>query len=144
MARSLGDLWRRALRRHARPGRHGVRALRAAYDNWAIDDKPPDSALELAMVRLLDRAGLPRVVFHPPLLGRELDFAYLRERVAIECDGWESHGLDRHGFERDRVRDAALVAAGWVVLRFTWRQITRRPSWVADTIRATLLARTAA
>ena len=133
-----------ALRRHARPGRHGVRALRAAYDSWAIDDKPPDSALELAMHRLLERSGLPHAAFHAVVLGRELDFAYLRERVAIECDGWESHGLDRKGFEGDRVRDAALVAAGWVVLRFTWRQITRRPAWVADVIRSTLLTRTAA
>ena len=83
-------------------------------------------------------------MFHPVVLGRELDFAYPPERVAIECDGWESHGLDRQGFEGDRVRDADLVAAGWVVLRFTWRQITRRPAWVAGIIRATLLARSAA
>jgi very-short-patch-repair endonuclease len=133
-----------ALRRHARPGRHGVRALRAAYESWAIDDKPPDSALELVMARLLQRFGLPPAVFHAVILGYELDFAYPHERVAIECDGWESHGLDRRGFETDRVRDAALIAAGWVVLRFSWQQITRRPAWVADTIRATLLARVAA
>lgn len=133
-----------ALMRHARPGRHGVRALRDAYDAWAIDDKPPDSALELAMVRLLARSELPPAVFHPVVLGRELDFAYLQERVAIECDGWEGHGLDRQRFEGDRARDAALVASGWVVLRFTWRQITRRPAWVADAIRSTLHARSAA
>jgi hypothetical protein len=133
-----------ALRRHARPGRHGVRALRAAYDSWAIADKPPDSALELVMARLLDRSGLPPAVFHAVILGYELDFAYLQERVAIECDGWEHHGLDRQGFEADRARDAALTAAGWVVLRFSWRQITRRPAWVAEIVKATLSARAAA
>jgi hypothetical protein len=130
-----------ALQRHARPGRHGVRTLRDAYDAWAIDDKPPDSALELAMVRLLSRFGLPPAVFHPIVLGRELDFAYFRERVVIECDGWEGHGLDRQRFECDRARDAALVASGWVVLRFTWRQITHRPARVAEAIRVTLLER---
>jgi hypothetical protein len=76
-----------ALKRHARPGRHGVTALRAAYAAWAIDDKPPDSALEVAMARLFARFQLPAAVFHAVVLGRELDFGYLDHRVAIECDG---------------------------------------------------------
>jgi hypothetical protein len=32
-----------SLQRHARKGRNGVSALRAALDRWAIGDKPPDS-----------------------------------------------------------------------------------------------------
>ena len=34
-------------------------------------------------------------------------------------------------FENDRERDAELHAAGYLVLRFTWRQLTERPEWVA-------------
>ena len=73
-----------------------------------------------------------------------MNFAILRERVVLECDGWTSHGLDREQFERDRRRDGALAAGGWIVLRFTWAQITHRPSWVADAIRRTLAQRTPA
>ena len=56
--------------------------------------------------------------------------------VVLECNGWQYHGLDRDTFERDRERDADLVAAGWLVLRFTYRSITTRPKATADRIRA--------
>ena len=133
-----------ALRRHARPGRHGVRALRAALARWDIDGRPPDSELELVMATLLATHGLPGAVFHARIEGFEVDFAILPARVVIECDGWEVHGRRRQQFERDRARDAALVAAGWVVLRFTWPQISREPVWVASIIATTVAARTAA
>jgi very-short-patch-repair endonuclease len=132
---------RAALVRHARPGRHGISALRAALDVATIDDVPADSDLERAMARLLAVHGLPPAQFHARILGFEVDFAIVPERVVLECDGWTSHGLDRVQFERDRRRDAALAAAGWIVLRFTWTQITHRPAWVAEAIRRTLLQR---
>jgi very-short-patch-repair endonuclease len=78
------------------------------------------------------------------VLGFELDFAFPAERVDVECDGWEAHGRKRAQFEEDRRRDAALSAAGWVVLRLTWLQITRRPAWVATSIQRTLAVRAAA
>ncbi|HEY8093893.1 MAG TPA: type IV toxin-antitoxin system AbiEi family antitoxin domain-containing protein, partial [Acidimicrobiales bacterium] len=106
-----------ALGRHGRKGRHGVGALRDAVDTWAIGDKPPDSTLELVMARLLEQYDLPPAIFHAILGGHEVDFAIAAGRVVIECDGWESHGRSRTQFERDRVRDATLAAAGWVVLR---------------------------
>ena len=135
---------RAALVRHARKGRHGISALRAALDAATIDDVPADSELERAMARLLAAHGLPPAQFHARILDFEVDFAIVPERVVLECDGWTSHGLDRVQFERDRRRDAALAAAGWIVLRFTWAQITRRPAWVAEAIRRTLAQRTPA
>ena len=143
LAEGLVDLRsvRAALVRHARPGRHGISALRAALDAAIIDDVPADSELERAMARLLAAHGLPPAQFHARVLGFEVDFAIAPERVVLECDGWTSHGLDRVQFERDRRRDAALAAAGWIVLRFTWMQITHRPSWVAEAIRRTLVQR---
>jgi very-short-patch-repair endonuclease len=130
-----------ALIRHARKGRHGVVALRRALEEWAIDDRPPDSELELAMLRLLRSHGLPIPSFHARILGFEVDFAFELERVILECDGWGTHGRDPAQFERDRRRDAQLVAAGWVVLRFTWSQITHRPTWVAAMVEQVLRAR---
>jgi very-short-patch-repair endonuclease len=127
--------------RHGRKGRHGIAALRTAVDTVTIDERPADSELEQAMTRLLAGHDLPPARFHARVLGFEVDFAIVPERVVLECDGWTSHGLDRAQFERDRRRDAALVAGGWVVLRFTWTQIVRRPAWVADAIRRTLVQR---
>jgi very-short-patch-repair endonuclease len=130
-----------ALVRHARQGRHGVGALRAAVDAWAINGVPPDSELERVMAALLRRHGLPPAVFHARVLGFEVDFAYVAEKLILECDGWAIHGLDKEAFERDRARDAALVAAGWTILHLSWAQITQRPMWVADVIRSSLAER---
>jgi very-short-patch-repair endonuclease len=127
--------------RHSRRGRHGVVALRAALEAWSIAGKPPDSLLELVMADLLRQRGLPAAVFHHRVRGFEVDFCYPVERIIIECDGWEVHGRDRAQFERDRRRDAALIADGWIVIRFTWSQITQHPDWVCDVIRQTLAAR---
>jgi very-short-patch-repair endonuclease len=132
-----------ALVRHARKGRAGIRALRDAIDLWVIQDKPPDSVLELTMFELLRRAHLPEPVFHLRILGSEVDFGFPIEQVVLECDGWEAHGRDRDQYERDRQRDAMLIAAGWTVLRFSWLQITRRRQWVGEVIRDTLRSRSA-
>ena len=125
-----------AVRDHSQRGRPGIPALRDAIDDWSIDAKPADSILEAAMDRLIRRHGLAPVAFHPVIAGHEVDFRVLDTPVILECDGWTHHGLDRAGFERDRSRDADLVAAGWIVVRFTYRAITVRPSAVAKRIRA--------
>jgi very-short-patch-repair endonuclease len=125
-----------AARELAQRGRPGIPALRDAIDDWSIDAKPADSILEAAMVRLIRRHELAPVEFHPIIAGHEVDFRVIDTPVILECDGWTHHGLDRAGFERDRSRDAELIAAGWIVVRFTYRAITVRPSTVARRIRA--------
>jgi very-short-patch-repair endonuclease len=88
------------------------------------------------MARLIRRFGLPPVEFHPVIAGHEVDFRVIDTPVLLECDGWAHHGLDRRGFERDRVRDAELVGGGWIVVRFTYRAVTTAPGSVARRIRA--------
>jgi very-short-patch-repair endonuclease len=124
-----------AVAEHARPGRTGVVALRQAIEDWSIDDKPADSVLETAFARLADRYGLPDVEFHPVIDGIEVDFRVRGTPVLVECDGWAYHGRERRHFERDRERDAQLISAGWVVLRFTYRTIITRPHATAERIR---------
>jgi very-short-patch-repair endonuclease len=51
-----------------------------------------------------------------------LDLAYEAERVAVEMDGERWHS-DREQRESDRRRDAALAAAGWLTLRFSWQRL---------------------
>lgn len=72
----------------------------------------------------------------------ELDFADVDLRIAIEVDGRAFHS-DRRSFERDRRRQNALVVDGWLVLRFTWEQITQDPEGVIATIRAAVRQRRA-
>ncbi len=123
---------------HARPGRHGVRALRDAIGAWSIDGRPIDSLLERAMRRLVRHFGLPPVEFHPVIEGWEVDFRVVGTPVLIECDGWTAHGLDRDQFERDRRRDIELSAAGWIVLRCSYRAITSDAARTAARIRAAI------
>ncbi|MEK9809938.1 MAG: DUF559 domain-containing protein, partial [Candidatus Nanopelagicales bacterium] len=63
----------------------------------------------------------------------EIDFAHVDLGIAIEVDGRAFHS-DQRSFERDRARQNDLVLRGWLVLRFTWEQITTRPEWVTAEI----------
>ncbi|HET9739877.1 MAG TPA: DUF559 domain-containing protein, partial [Solirubrobacteraceae bacterium] len=58
--------------------------------------------------------------------GYEVDLLWRRERLIVEVDGYAYHST-RQAFERDRARDAALQAAGYRVVRLTWRQIAYEP-----------------
>ncbi len=51
--------------------------------------------------------------------------------MVVETDGHATHGT-RTAFEEDRASDAELATRGYRVLRFTWRQLTERPGWVAQ------------
>lgn len=132
---SLGAFERTVIQ-HSEHGRAGIVALRDAVADWSIDRKPSDSVLEQVMHRLIATYRLPDVEFHPTIAGFEVDFRVIGTPVILECDGWTYHGLQRATFERDRERDADLIAAGWIVVRFTYRAITMRPKATADRIAA--------
>ncbi len=57
--------------------------------------------------------------------------------MVVETDGAAVHRT-RRAFEADRRRDARLTAAGWRVLRFTWRQVVDDPAHVLTVLAATL------
>ena len=118
-------------------GRPGTKALRTAT---ADDPAFTRGELERRFRALCRRAGLPRPlsnveVADADLHPHEVDFFFPTHRLVVETDGWRDHGT-RVAFERDRAKDAALVAAGHVVLRFTKRQIAYDPDTVADRVRA--------
>lgn len=122
-----------------RPGCHRLRpVLRDRGNGLAI----PESELESLFVALIRSAGLPqpvrqfRVGNSDTFLGR-LDFVYADGKINIEVDGRKHHVL-RPDFERDRTRDNELNLMGWIVLRFTWRDVLFRPNEVADKIRHAL------
>lgn len=131
----------------ARPGRDGSGVLRAVVDDRALRAARPDGLLEPRMARLLRRYRLPQAAFQHRVLddrGRFVarpDFAFPDLAVAIEVDGFEIHGTPA-AMAADFVRQNALQALGWVVVRFTWHQVVREPSKVAAAIDADLRTRT--
>jgi very-short-patch-repair endonuclease len=80
------------------------------------------SEAERRLLDLLRRAGLPPTATNAKVAGHEVDVLYEEERLIVEVDGYAFHRT-RAAFERDRRRDADLVAAGCRVMRVTWRQL---------------------
>jgi very-short-patch-repair endonuclease len=60
--------------------------------------------------------------------------------MVIEVDGYDVHG-HWAAFQRDRAKANRLVGAGFVVLRFTWHQLTKKPLLVLAEIVRTMSVR---
>ena len=129
------------LERRGGRGRRGVGKVRAVlHERGAISTRSP-SVLQGRMARLLARSGLPAPEpEHEVLDGRyRVDFAWPERRVAVEVDGYEHHS-SWDDFRHDRQRQNDLVLGGWVVLRFTWDDVCRRPGGVAAGVSRALAA----
>lgn len=134
----------RLIQRHLelrRRGGNGIGRMACVLVRLDPDVALLDSDLEVLLLQLLaDHGVVPPHPQHPVVIdgtAYRLDFAYPEHKVAIEGDGFAFHS-DREVFEHDRRRQNALVLAGWVVLRFTWRQIVREPAFVVEQVRSAL------
>ena len=97
------------------------------------------------MRKLARDHGLPRPLSNhsldaPDHPGLEADFYFPGHGLVVETDGWDTHRT-RQAFEDDRAKDAALTAAGYTVVRFTYRQLRDEPDTVADRLEAIIGAR---
>jgi hypothetical protein len=63
--------------------------------------------------------GIPFTLHAPDHGECKPDFYWPACGVIVETDGWEAHRT-LAAFRSDRAKDAALTAAGYEVLRFTW------------------------
>ena len=114
------------------------RALRAALRTLtATDPQITRSELEERFLALVLEAGLPRPAINATAGAHEVDFLWREHRLIVETDGAATH-LTPTAFERDRARDAELTAAGYRVVRFTWRQVVQEPRAVITVISALL------
>ena len=104
------------------PRRTGTGAMRALLQ-VERDSGFTQSNAERRLKRLVRDSGLERPRFNTDVEGVRTDAYWPRLKVVVEVDGYQAHG---HGaaFQRDRARDRRLIAAGLVVLRFTWHQLT--------------------
>jgi very-short-patch-repair endonuclease len=65
------------------------------------------------------------------------DFIWRDARLIVEADSRRVHGTVT-AFEEDRRRDQLLTAAGWTLIRCTWRQVLDEPERLGRTIRSLL------
>lgn len=122
-------------------GRDGCGVLRVVLERSTLTTRSR-TKLEARFARLARRHALPAAEFQHRVYagGRflgQVDFAYPALKVAIEVDGWETHGAPT-AMAADYVRQNKLINAGWIVLRFTWHQVTHEQADVAAVVRSAL------
>jgi very-short-patch-repair endonuclease len=122
--------------------RPGLRAVRALLAEAGIGARIIRSELEERFQDFLIRAGLPLPQTNVVIEGYEVDCVWPGQRLIVELDGHASHS-PTHAFELDRARDRRLEAAGWRVIRITWRQLHEEPELVEADLRRLLVAREA-
>jgi predicted transcriptional regulator of viral defense system len=124
---------------HRCRGRRGVARLRFCIEELHPSTKRTLSELERMFLALCDRAGLPRPEVNVPLEAAGLrlrpDFLWRDARLIIETDSRRFHGT-ASAFELDRQREQRFFAAGWQVVRCTWRQVEHSPHELIRLLRA--------
>jgi very-short-patch-repair endonuclease len=127
-----------AFRDVLRPGKPGMATLAALLDDRCGVGVPAASTLERALFTAVAAGGLPAPERQVPLPGRGqvrglVDAAYRDARIVIEADGRTYH-MRLGDMRRDRERDAQVVKAGWVPMRFVYEQVVHNPRRVCSDI----------
>ena len=122
------------------PTHHGVPRLRELID---LRRGPTRSELEDAFQDLTARFGLPPALINVEVAGYEVDVLFPAEKVIVELDGYGFHAT-KEAFERDRERDATMLAHGLVTVRITWERLRIAPEREAARLLEILAARRAA
>lgn len=128
----------------ARRGKPGSRLARDFIATRAGTD-PRATALERKGRAALAAAGLPAPIPQYPIPWnprKRFDDAYPEARLAIEWDSRAWH-LQEAAMTSDRARDREAALHGWFVARYTWREVTERPSRIAEEVGALLADRVA-
>jgi very-short-patch-repair endonuclease/predicted transcriptional regulator of viral defense system len=124
-----------------RPGKPGIERVATMLDERGDGFVPAASELEELLFTVLEAGGLPAPERQVPLPGRSMgrglvDGAYRDAQMVLEADGRRWH-MRVEAARRDRERDAQVVRAGWVPLRFVYEQLTNAPGQVCDIVRET-------
>jgi len=115
----------------------GVGKIRAILDS-EHGAQHTRSDFERKLLPMLRAARLPEPQCNVRLAGLEADFLWQDRRLVVETDGWRYHGNRRRRFETDHSKTNALKAAGYEVLRFTWRELEDEPLAVIALVAAKL------
>ncbi|GAA0924302.1 hypothetical protein GCM10009554_02980 [Kribbella koreensis] len=104
----------------------------------AVATRGGESFLESMLRALLIQNGIegfePQVLVERGWFRARVDLGHRPAKVALEAEGYEFHGSSKD-FAADCRRYDELVAAGWLVLRFTYHQVMFEPDWVVAMVR---------
>jgi very-short-patch-repair endonuclease len=121
----------------------GVRRGGGIAEVLALVDPRSESPMESRVRMALRLGGLPPPAVQHPVVARavryRLDLAYPEVLLAVEYDGADHRTQQRA--RRDLVREAALTALGWHILRFDADVVLFRPDRIVQVVRAELAAR---
>jgi very-short-patch-repair endonuclease len=115
-------------------GRPGAVKLRAALETHRPQLARTRSKLEEKFVLLCERHSLAQPAMNVKVAGRRVDAVWLKQQVVVELDSRLAHSTAR-AIENDHRRDLDLRAAGFTVLRYTWRQLVDEPERVVADLR---------
>jgi very-short-patch-repair endonuclease len=120
------------------PGRPN--ALRVAAATTSLSESFLESMLRSLLV-IEGIAGFePQMRVNTGGIWVRVDLGHRPARIALEAEGYEFHG-SATAFAADCRRYDDLVAAGWLVLRFTYQQVLGDPRWVVGAVRSALAQR---
>jgi hypothetical protein len=122
-------------RRLARRGKPGSKHAHDFLERRAGHD-PNATILERKGREVLAQGGLPSPRSEFPIpwrRGHRFDDAYPEAQVALEWDSRAWHE-QRAAMAADRQRDREAAAHAWVLLRFTWKEVTERPHEIVETV----------
>src|SRR5215212_5361421 len=114
--------------RHGRTGTGVLASVLAVHRPGTTRTR---SELEEMFLALCDDHGIDRPDVNVHIEGFECDFVFREQWLVVETDGAAAHGT-RRALERDPLRDATLLAAGWRVWRLSYEQVVGRPQRLAE------------
>lgn len=119
------------------PGRRGIPRLLAGCADALEEARHTKSELERLLLDLCADADLPLPAMNVTIEAEEVDAHWSGTLLIAELDSWEWHRT-RGAFERDRAKSLKLEAAGYRVVRLTWRQLTAERDATASRLRRLL------
>lgn len=121
----------------ARRGRNGTVAMRRLLLE-RTDGLVVDSGFERTTLRLIKRGNFPRPVTQFHVVDGDfqcwIDIAWPELKLAVECDSLAWHQGER-AFRWERHRRRRLIALGWTIVEFTFRDVTNEPETVLRELR---------
>ncbi|HET9103722.1 MAG TPA: DUF559 domain-containing protein [Solirubrobacteraceae bacterium] len=119
-------------------GVRGSAALRAALATHRPELAHTRSELERLLITLVARHGFPAPRCNVHVHGHLVDALFADAKVIIEVDGYRGHRSPAQ-LRSDHQRDLELRAQGYVVLRYTWDQLTTQTAAVVADLARHLL-----